>query len=249
MGRDARILLVIATALLAGLAKGVTGMGVPVVATPVMAVLYSVRIAVATTIIPTVLSDLPLVYYYRAEWREARRLVTLGLTAVPGIVLGATWLLATVSDRYLAAALGFLALLFAVTNWFGVLPALAGPAAARLAPAVGLLAGLLQGATGASGPLISMYLFQLRLPRASFLFLINAYFLVVDVTQMVSLYRLGLYTPPVLAGSAVMAVLVMPALLFALRHQHRIPEDVFRRAILLMLAATGVALVNKLRGP
>ncbi|MBI2820659.1 MAG: sulfite exporter TauE/SafE family protein [Acidobacteria bacterium] len=234
----------VASLLLAGLMKGVSGMGLPLVATPVLALLYDLPTAIAITVPPTVLSDLPILYAFRSEWRQARRLLPLMVPAMIGIVFG-TRILVVLDQDKLKGVLGGLVLLFVAVSYFRLIPHLSDRLAARVGPVVGLAAGVLQGAAGQSGPLVSIFLYQLSLPRNAFLFLINAFFLLADSTQLISLASHGLYTPERLLQAAVAACVAMPTLALSLHFHQRISEQLFRKIVLLVLALTGSVLLMR----
>ncbi len=242
---DLRLMVAALAILLAGATKGVTGMGLPVVATPFLAALFDVRTAIAITIIPTTLSDLPILYTFRAEWRQLRWLVPLVVAGMVGIVIG-TRILVRVDQRLLAGVLGVSVLAFVATSWFRPLSRLDTSFAKRWGAAVGWAGGLLQGATGASGPIITILFYQLNLSRAAFLFVINAFFLMLDTTQLVSLISVGVFTPRLFLLALSATFLVMPTLFLALRFQARISDQVFHRAVLLVLALTGLVLLGDL---
>jgi len=243
---DLRWLVAAAAILVGGFMKGISGMGLPLVATPVIAALYDLPTAITVTMPATILSDLPILYTFRGESRHARRLapvlVPLALGAVVGIWMG-TSLLVRLSENLLRMVLGVLVLLFVVVTYYRLIPHLSEKAAARIGPIVGLGGGILQGAAGQSGPIISSYMYQLGLPRATFLFVINAFFLVADVSQVLSLMSRGLYTPARWQMAGVAALLSMPTLLVGLRVQKHLSEERFRRVVLAVLALTGLVLV------
>jgi uncharacterized membrane protein YfcA len=242
MAFDAHLILAAASVLLGGFMKGLSGMGLPLVATPVLAALVDLPTAIAVTIPVAALSNLPILYACRTEWREAGRLGPVLLPAVVGVVLG-TRILVNVDPATLRAMLGALVLAFVAVSHFRLLPRLGERVTRRVGPLVGVTAGMLQGAAGQSGPVVSIFFFQLELPRAAFLFVINVFFFVVDTTQMLSLASHGLYTPARIAQAVAVGCLAIPALLLALRYQRRVSEHVFRRIVLLVLALTGTLLI------
>jgi uncharacterized membrane protein YfcA len=231
-----------AAILLAGVMKGASGMGLPLVATPILAALTDLPTAIAVTIPAATLSNVPMLYAFRREWRQGRRLVPILLPAMAGIVLG-TRILVGVDPATLRAALGLLVLTFVTVSYFRLVPRLSDRLTRRLGPFVGAAAGVLQGATGQSGPIIGIFFFQLELPRAAFLFVINAFFLAVDAAQTASLAAHGVYTRARLLQAVGVACLALPALVLALRVHDRLSESLFRRIVLLVLALTGVMLI------
>ncbi len=242
---DFRLLIGALAVLLAGATKGISGLGLPIVATPILAVLYDLPTAIAIAILPTTLSDMPILYTYRSEWRQTLRFIPMIVAGTAGILIG-TQILIRVDQGLLKGALGLIVLLFVVISWFHLLPRLSDRFAARWGAAAGLLAGMLQGATGTSAPVITVFFYQLHLPRAAFLFLINVFFVTVDSMQMGSLIWVGIYTPKLFLLALGAAALVGPMVFLTLRLQKRINEQLFRRIVLLVLALTGVLLLSRM---
>ncbi len=137
---DYRLLIGALAVLLAGATKGISGIGLPVVATPILAVLYDLPTAIAVAILPTALSDMPILYTYRSEWRQALRFIPMIVAGTAGILIG-TQILIRVDQGILKAALGLSVLLFVVISWFHLLPRLSDRFATRWGGVVGLLAG------------------------------------------------------------------------------------------------------------
>jgi uncharacterized membrane protein YfcA len=154
-----------------------------------------------------------------------------------------TRILVGVDPAKLRAALGVLVLTFVAVSHFRLVPRLSDRLTRRLSPLVVAAAGVLQGATGQSGPIISIFFFQLELPRAAFLFVLNAFFLAVDAAQTASLAAHGVYTRVRIAQAAAVACLALPSLALALRVHDRLSEALFRRVVLIVLALTGVMLI------
>jgi uncharacterized protein len=239
---DWRLGLALAVLLIAGLSKGVTGLGAPALALPVLALAYPFTLVIAVLVLPTIVSDLVMV---ARLWRHAaglRRLLVFAAAGLVGIVIGTNVLL-RLNPNLLKALLGVVVLVFVVTSWAGRMPSLAGRSERVAGGVTGLVAGALQGSAGSSGPLAAIYLFDLGLDRLVFLFSINALFFVFDVTQFVALHQVGLVT----GGTLVLALLAGAPLLLGvaggLALQGRIDDAVFRRVVLSVLGLVGAGLV------
>ena len=239
---DWRLGLAFGIVLLAGLSKGVTGLGAPALALPVLALAYPFKLVVAVLVLPTIASDVLMLVRL---WRHAtglRRLAVFAVCGLVGIVVG-TNVLVRANPNVLKALLGVVVLVFVGTSWAGRMPSLTGRSERVAGGATGLVAGALQGSAGASGPLVAMYLFDLGLDRLAFLFSINALFFVLDTTQFTTLHQVGLIT----GGTLVLALLAGVPLLLGvgggLALQRRIDDAVFRRIILCVLGLVGAGLV------
>lgn len=239
---DWRLGLAFAVVLLAGLSKGVTGLGAPALALPVLALAYPFKLVVAVLVLPTIASD---AIVLARVWRHAagvRRLAVFAACGLAGIVIG-TNVLVRANPNLLKGLLGVVVLVFVGTSWAGRMPSLSGRSERVAGGVTGLVAGALQGSAGASGPLVAIYLFDLGLDRLAFLFSINALFLVLDSTQFTTLRQVGLITGGTLALSLLAAVPLLGGVVGGLALQRRIDDRVFRRVILSVLGLVGAGLV------
>jgi uncharacterized membrane protein YfcA len=240
---DGRLAIAVATVLLAGIAKGVTGMGLPVAGVPILVALYGdLRLVLLTTVLATALSDIPMLWRFRKNWREASILVGFIICGLIGIVLG-TRLLLYVRKSILCAVLAAVVIAFITISWFGAVPVMSRVLASRVGPLVGFACGLIQGSAGASGPIVTTYLVSSQLSRDGFLFSINAVFFALDWTQYVSLQQLHLTTQAIMQTSLAVLVLVFAGIGIGLAIQKRIDDLIFKRAVLVMLACAAAGLI------
>jgi uncharacterized membrane protein YfcA len=224
------------------LAKGISGMGLPVVAIPILTVLFDLQTAIAVTILSTVVTDIIILARMPKDWGVMRKALVLVVFGAVGIILG-TYFLVNVNQLILSGVLGIVILIFVVTNFFSLLPTI--KRRTWLDAVFGFVGGTVQGASGASGPIISMYMLQMKLSRSEFLFLINSFFLVVDSVQFLSVYKLGLYQGPLVYYSFVALVPTVIALFIALALQKRISDRVFRNSVLVLLLLSAILLLYK----
>ena len=244
-GMDWRLIVAVLAMILGGVTKSLTGLGVPVIAIPILTALYgSLTDVIVVTILSTVLSDIYFIVRERQHWREAPYLIPLLVFGVLGIVLGAQILVA-INDVYLSGALGVVLTVFVITSWMGTLPTFSDKTTKRASPVIGFLGGALQGSTGASGPVVTMYLFNAPISKGGFLFAVNFVFFVLDITQFGALAQLGLYT----TGRAQLAVLAVIPLAIGMIGgvwlSRRVDAAVFRKGVLVVLALTALTLFGR----
>ena len=106
----------------------------------------------------------------------------------------------------------------------------------------GFAAGMLQGSTGISGPLLTTYLHAFRLPRSPFILSIVTLFNVLAVAQVVALVQLDLYTPSRMLESALALLPMLVFLPLGARFSARLSQHLFDRA-LITLVSVGVVLL------
>jgi uncharacterized protein len=240
---DIRLGVAIAAIFLAGVAKGVTGMGLPVAGVPILVALYGdLRLVLLTTVLATALSDVPMLWRFRTKYREASILVGFLICGLIGIVIG-TRILLYVKVSILSGVLAAVVIAFIAVSWFGKVPTMSREVARRVGPLIGFICGVIQGSAGASGPIVTTYLVSSQLSRDGFLFAINAIFVVLDWTQFVSLQQLHMTTPAIWQSAFVVVIVVFAGMGVGLAIQKRIDDVIFKRAVLIMLACAAVGLV------
>ncbi|MEM9609313.1 MAG: sulfite exporter TauE/SafE family protein [Actinomycetota bacterium] len=236
-------LLAVLVAVSAGaFVKAVTGMGLPLVAVPVLAAFVGIEDAVVIISLPNLLANAYLVRRHRAGRSEAPPLGRYVAGGVVGTIAGVL-LLSSLSETVLTIALAIA--VYGYIGWRLRWPdsQLSTTLAARIAPAAGAIAGVFQGAIGVSGPIVASYVHALRPTRAGHVFSVTALFLVIGGTQFVALVVTGLLDGERLMGSLVAAVPIMAATLGGSRLADRLGREAFDRAVLGTLGAAGLALL------
>ncbi|MEO1065057.1 MAG: sulfite exporter TauE/SafE family protein [Actinomycetota bacterium] len=227
------------------LVKSVTGMGLPLVAIPVLAAFVGIEDAVVILSLPNLLANAYLVHRHRAGRSEAPPLGRFVVAGVVGTVVGVL-LLSVLSETVLTVALAVA--VFGYIGWRLRWPEaqMSGRLARRIAPGAGAVAGVFQGAIGVSGPIVVSYVHALRPPRAGHLFSVTGLFFVINATQFIGLIGTGLLTGDRFLGSLVASVPVMAATLGGSRLGDRLGRVAFDRAVLATLGGAGVVLVIEL---
>ncbi len=228
--------------LMGGVLKGATGAGAPILAVPALTMAFDVRFAVAVMIVPNILTNVWQAWGYRASLLERGFVVRFLAAGVLGAVVG-NLLLAWLPPEALSIAVAL-----AVLGYIGLRvlrPSfrLGYTIARRLAFPAGMLAGVLQGATGLSAPASLTFLNAMRLERPQFIATASAFFVAMMLPQVPMLIALGILDGPRFllgfAGAAVLA-LGMPVGAWIGR---RLPAQVFDKLILGVLGLIAVRIL------
>ena len=224
------------------LIKGMTGVGLPLVAVPAIASFTSVEEAVVLMIIPTFGSNLWLVVNHR---RFAKLLKEHALFLVAGFIGGifGTFALAMVDDRWLklmlAAWLAVYLLQFAFGNFLRAIFQAQGAGSA----VVGLTAGTIQGATGVSAHIVAPYLHGRNLRAQAYAFLIAFAFLTFSFAQLATATSTQLFTPErLLLG----LIALVPTLVFTrigVAFAGKISEAFFHKLLIGMFVVMEIKLL------
>ena len=144
---------------LGGILKGATGAGAPIIAIPVLAMLYDVPLAIAIFSIPNLLANLWQGWRYRSEQLPRKFMVAFAGAGMAGAVVGSV-LLVSLPPDFLLIAIAGLVLIYIAFRIMRPTWKLAITAAQRLAAPLGFVAGVLQTAVGLSAP-VMFYWFSL----------------------------------------------------------------------------------------
>jgi len=224
-----------------GILKGATGAGAPIVAIPIIALYFNVPVAVAVFVVPNLVSNSIQVWTHREARISTAFLLRFAGAGVLGAALG-TWILAKVPTDALKLAVAVAVVIFIVFRLLRPEWTLPMAAAKRVAAPVGLLAGVLQGASGISAPVSITFLNAMHLPRPNFISTVSIFFLSMLLVQVPMLAGYGFLTVERLfIGGAATVVLLgfMPVGAYLGR---LVSAEAFNRIILVLLGVLAVRL-------
>jgi uncharacterized membrane protein YfcA len=240
-----RIALILLVIFGGGGVKGAIGFGFPLVTTPLTSALWDARHAVLLISLASLTNNIGVVARGGGSRRTARRIVLLMAGLTVGTVGGAL-MLARVPPSVLSVVVGTAALVFAGIAL--LVPNLAVPPRLEryLALPMGVLGGLLGGATTISGPFIASYTHALKLSKQEFVFFLSLLYLVGATMQVVSYAMLGLFDGPTVAVGLASLIPNLLGVWLGLRIQTRIDQQLFRKLVVVVIGVSGASLV--LRG-
>lgn len=237
------ILLVLAAVAVGFFTKGVTGLGGPPLAIPVLAAFMGVEYAVAVIAIPAALANLWLLIDNRSAAPGTRWFLAPMLAAgVVGTVLG-VWLLLNIDDRVMMVLLGIFMLLYIA--WYLLSPErqIEDRTARRLAAPAGFGAGVLVGATGISAPVVGTYVHSLRLARTGFVFAVAVPFFFLGLMQIVTLAALGGYDSARVTAGVIACIPVVIVTPIAVRLGKKLSVQAFQYVVLVVLGVSALRLL------
>ena len=228
--------------MLGGILKGATGAGAPIIAVPVIAAVYDVRVAVALMVVPNLVTNLFQLRRYRRHALEpgfARRFAIAGMA---GAGVG-TFLLVRLPVTALqiimaALILAYIALRLARPD----LRIPLGSARWMLWPA-GFAGGILQGAVGVSAPVSITFLNAMRLARPVFIFTVSGFFVGMCMVQLPLQVGYGLMTREVALLGVAALLPIFAAMPVGEWIGRRISAATFDRVILVFLGCLAIRLV------
>ena len=226
----------------AGVVKGVLGIGIPLVSIALLSLMISVPEAVVLLPVPIVVANI---------WQSFRgghfkvavhRFWPLIAALVAGTAAGAL-MLKRVDTHVLQVIIGAAVIVFALTSLTN--PELRVPAGAeRWAGALaGALGGVLGGMSTLYGPPIIMYLVSLHLPKDQFVGFIGALYLIGAVVLLVMLTGFRVMGPAELAASAFATLPLLAGMFLGQRLRDRVSQNLFRTGLLITVMLIGAGLL------
>ena len=218
----------------AGFAKGTTGMGLPLVATPILAGVFGPRAAVVAVTIPIFASNSLLLVQGWRRLDVLRGIAPIVIASAFGTAIGVN-LLALLDQRTFAILISVIVAIFLLRGdrLIGEDP---GARRARvLGPVVGFIGGVLQGTTSIASPLIGSFFHARKMDRHDYVIVLASIFELNAAIQLVGYFLLGLYTADVLAIGVLGLVPTLLALMAGIFFRSRLDQSRFRQLIVVLL--------------
>jgi uncharacterized membrane protein YfcA len=228
--------------LVAAFVKGSIAFGFPLVATPLLVLVYDVKTAVAVSVLPNVVMDGAQLVRRGQVLAMVRRLGVLIACSVLGMWLG-TLLLVVMPARVATMVLGGFVLAFVGLGVSGAAPRVPPAWERWLSPPAGLVAGIVGGLTNVPGTPLVIYFYALGMDKGDFVRAISVTFVVVKLAQLGALAWYGVLDGPVLALSLAFTAVALIGFSAGLRLQDLLPERAFNRVVLGFLVIVGAWLI------
>jgi uncharacterized membrane protein YfcA len=239
-------IVVIAVAfVVAGLAKGAIGMGMPPIAIGLTSFAVPLESAIAIMVVPTMVTNIWQAIYGGGFKPLIRRFGTMAVMAMIGI-LAVGLLLSDLGSPRTAGWVGVLLVLYsiiALTPWRPSVPRRAEPWAN---PLIGLVSGAVAGSTGVAAVPFLPYMQSLDMDRHELVQALGIMFLFITGMLAVSLAMHGAYH---MANSVAGVAAVAPTMVGVWIGQHarrRLSPETFRRIFIVGMLLVGLHLARAL---
>jgi uncharacterized membrane protein YfcA len=218
-----------------GFSKGLTGLGLPLIAVPVLAGVFGVERAVLIMIIPSMLLNQYVAWTHRDTRHELPEMGHILLGAIPGVVIGAG-VLQRASSTFLSTSLAIWIIVYVLLRLVHPHFRIALPARRRWSTLVGTAAGALQAATGISAPIVAAYMDAIGLQPRAYVFAVSVCFGALATVHFLLVAISGAYTRELLVQSSVAIVPALACIPLGIRARQFVSRDWFDWIIRLTLA-------------
>lgn len=228
----------------AGLVKGIAGIGIPLVGVSLLSMVLTVPQAVALLPVPIIVANTWQTVAGGMVLATCRRYALLIVAMGVGTFAGGA-MLASVDSTLLTGMLGIVVLLFAAAELarFRVrVPAqherLAGTTA-------GFIGGVLGGLSGVFGPPVIMYLASMELRKEAFVATISAIYLITGILLGAMLASYGIASTRELIWSAIATLPLFAGLAVGQFTRRHVSEALFRKVLMSLLLLIGLNMVRR----
>lgn len=244
MSFDLTYVLVGVALLFAAFVKGATGLGFPLIATPTVALLLDIRIAVTILILPNLLMDVTQVFRDGFPYAVLRRFKSMVGLTILGVFLGTAVLVRT-PLWVLNLCLGIMVLIFVGSNMLKFDFTITPRAEKILSPIFGFISGFLNGMTNAAGPTLAIYFYSLKLEKRDFVKSVATIFVITKASQLVAVSTWNLFNWDTITLSIQVVLFTLMGFFAGIKTQDRVNQKTFNRGLLVLLTLIGIILIAR----
>lgn len=227
-----------------GFVKGIVGLGLPMIAVPIISTVMDPRAAIAAMTLPILGSNFIQARSGGSLVEIALRFRSLLIPLTIGSVVGAA-VITSVRIDHAALILGGLVSAFALTTLLGWSPRIPGTVDRRLRPVIGLVSGVIGGMSSFFAPTLTPYLFSLGLDKTTFIRAMGIAFLIGEFPLFVGLTLKGFAPWPIWALSALGWAVVGGAMHLGGRLRDRVPQKHFKTLVGAMMLLIGLNMIRR----
>ncbi len=235
-------LLVALVFFIAGVTKGVIGLGLPTISMALLALMMAPAEAAALLVVPSLLTNIRQAGPWRTAWPLLRRLGPMQLGGCAG-TLAAAWAFGAPAGAWAMAALGAALVCYAVWGLAGVQLRVRPAHEKWLGPAVGAATGVVTAATGVFVVPAVPYLQSLGLRRDELVQAMGISFTVSTLALAAGLLVAGQFPQAALGASLLLLVPALAGMQAGQMLRSRLSPAVFRTVFLGGLLVLGAHMV------
>lgn len=228
--------------LLGAILKGATGAGLPIIAIPVIAAIYDIRVAVVLLVIPNFLTNIWQIAKFKQHDLNNNLARNFAIAGFFGAGLG-TVLLAYLPITLLNLLVSVVVFLYIALRLVRPQFKLSQKRMLQSVFAAGSCAGMLQGAIGLSSPITITFLHAGHLPRLTFVYTASLFFATMSIMQLPLQLALGLMTKELMVLSLLAMIPITIGLPIGERIGRKISSVFFDRIILSLLALVAIKML------
>ncbi|SIT69681.1 hypothetical protein SAMN05216526_1137 [Ectothiorhodosinus mongolicus] len=239
------LLLALLVCIGAALIHGAFGLGFPMVATPLLALMFDVKTAILLTLAPNVLVNLWSLMHGGGCWQTIKQYWYIAAVMTLGSAIGTVLLIVLDPNPFrllLAASIVF----YLVSDRLSRLDlSILSKKRHQSGIMIGLGGGLLGGTVNVGAPPLMIYFLELGVKPLVLVQAINLCFLAGKSTQIITFAALGYLTTDLIFWSIPLAIVAMGGLSVGMRLRQHFDASQYRKMLRLLLWLLSALLVSQ----
>lgn len=232
---------------IAGFTKGFTGIGMPVVAVPMLALIVDVQTTVVLMAVSIVITNLWQAFS-TANWLPALKRFWPVMLPMPFAAYVGVAILSSADPTVLIGTLGAAVLCFGVIMQMQIDWRIPRGLEPVVGPVAGAVAATLGGMSSMFAPPLIVYYSTVRIDREVLIAAFGLTYLFGVIPMVGSLGWFGILGPAEVGWSTLVAIPGFAGMLIGQTLRGRVPERLFRRMMLVVLMGSGVTMLYKAFG-
>ncbi len=224
--------------------KGSLGLGFSTVCLAILANAIDLKVAISIVLIPSMLSNLIVMQSVGHFRVSVEKFWPMLLTTLLGMSIGLTILTQTNNDLS-KGLLGLALIAFGLWSYWNRSFRIRDDLIKKLNPCMGLLTGIVNGATGSQIFPIMPYLLSLNISREVFLQTINLSFTFCSIIMMATLWQVDALDINSLIKYSLGVIPVAFGVWLGGKVRKRLSENLFRQMVMLLIILLGTNLLYK----
>ncbi|MFD4837540.1 sulfite exporter TauE/SafE family protein [Achromobacter sp. NPDC058515] len=237
-GTPALLAITVAVFILAGVVKGVVGLGLPTISMAMLALVMAPAQAAALLIVPSLVTNLWQARPWPTLLRVLRRIAGMQAGVCAGTIAGALWLGAP-SGQWASVCLGLALVAYAAWGLFGSPPSVPARREGALGAVVGAITGVITAATGVFVIPAVPYLQALNLGKDGLIQAMGISFTVSTVALAAGLWLNGSYTAHAAGASILMLLPALAGMALGQWLRDKLSARTFKLCFMVSLALLG----------
>ena len=229
---------ILAALFVAGTTKGLLGIGMPIIAVPLLNLIVDLRVTVALLAIPLIITNIPQAIQGDRIPVVLRRLYPILAGMVVGVAIGVT-ILSITDPAYLKPVVGIILIAVTALMWFAPNFAVSARVERFASPSIGALGGLAGGLAALPGPFVFVYLLALGLKRDQFVQYSSMFLVLAAAVMTVFLGGRGVMDWSDAAISTLATLPIFVGMWGGAFVRQFVSPELFRKLILIVIAISG----------
>lgn len=241
---DSHFIFVLLALSFSAFIKGSLGLGFSTICLAILANVIELKTAISIVVLPSLLSNLIVMYQAGNLRISLKRFYLLIICALPGMLIGLQ-ALRLEDNQFSIQVLGGVLIIYGVWGWFNhrfeIQRALEKP----LNPLIGIFTGMINGATGSQIFPVMPYLLSLNISKDVLVQTINLSFTLNSLVMLVFLISIDRLDTSSILNYSLGIIPVAIGVWIGGRFRKRIPEQSFKRLVMLLIVTLGVVLLSR----